>query len=163
VLFSGSILENILYGNPQASIEQVNQAAEAANALEFIASLPDGFDTEVGERGVMLSGGQKQRITIARAFLKNPSILIFDEATSAMDSKSEQSIQQAMNQLIQDRTVFIIAHRLSTVINADLILVLHQGKIAEQGSHSHLLSMNGLYADFYNRQSKQPSNNIILD
>jgi len=160
VLFSGTIQENILYGNSGATVEQVRQAAAAANALEFIETLPDGFDTEVGERGVMLSGGQKQRITIARAFLKNPSILIFDEATSALDSKSEQSIQQAMHQLIQHRTVFIIAHRLSTVINADWILVLHRGKIIEQGTHPQLLEKKGAYADFYRRQQKHPADSI---
>ncbi len=152
ILFSGSIRENILYGNPMANDEQVILAAKAANAYDFIMSLPDGFDTEVGERGCQLSGGQKQRITIARAFLKNPRILIFDEATSSLDTESEQLIQDAMKRLIVGRTTFIIAHRISTVIHADRILVLHQGKIVESGKHWSLLEKGGLYNDLYERQ-----------
>ena len=152
ILFSGTIRENILYGNPSAGDQQVVEAARAAHALEFIQALPNGFDTEVGERGLMLSGGQKQRITIARAFLKNPSILIFDEATSSLDCESEYWIQQAMKTLIEGRTTFIIAHRLATIIEADWILVLQNGRIAEQGTHEQLLPAGGIYRNFFRRQ-----------
>jgi subfamily B ATP-binding cassette protein MsbA len=152
ILFSGTIRENILYGNPDASDAEVVMAARAANAYDFILSLPNGFDTEVGERGVFLSGGERQRITIARAFLKNPRILVLDEATSSMDSESEQMIQQAMDNLIIGRTTFIIAHRLSTVVNADKILVLHKGSIIESGSNFELLRKGGIYRYFYEKQ-----------
>ncbi len=152
VLFSGTIRENILYGKPQAGDDEVIAAARAANALEFIENLPQGFDSEVGERGNFLSGGQKQRLTIARAFLKNPAILILDEATSSVDSESELVIQQALRRLIAGRTTFIIAHRLSSVVDADQIFVLHEGRIVESGTHTALLAQNGLYHALYERQ-----------
>lgn len=161
VLFSGTIRDNILYGNPMASDQQVLEAARAAHALEFIETLPAGFETEVGERGLLLSGGQKQRITIARAFLKNPAILIFDEATSSLDSQSEQWIQLAMEKLVEGRTTFIIAHRLSTVIHADWILVLLNGRIIEQGTHDQLLRQEGLYREFYRRQVESTQVNLL--
>ncbi len=152
ILFSGTIRENILYGNPEADDAAVEAAAEAANALEFISRLPNGFDTEVGERGAFLSGGQRQRITIARAFLKDPRILIFDEATSSLDSESERLIQNAMERLVAGRTTFIIAHRLSTVLEADRIIVLSGGRIVEAGSHRELMGLDGAYRNFYMRQ-----------
>jgi ATP-binding cassette, subfamily B, putative efflux pump len=152
VLFSGTIRENILYGNPKTSEKNFINACKDANAYDFIMKLPKGFDTEVGERGVFLSGGQKQRLTIARAFLKNPKILILDEATSNLDSESERLIKDSLDRLISDRTTIIIAHRLSTVINADKILVLHHGKIAEEGVHNDLMALNGVYQGLYHRQ-----------
>ena len=152
ILFSGTIRENILYGNPSASDEEVVEASKAANAYDFIASLPNGFDTEVGEKGGFLSGGQRQRITIARAFLKNPKILVFDEATSSLDSESERVIQDAMERLIIGRTTFIIAHRLSTVVKANKILVVHQGSIVESGTHIELLQKEGVYQELYEEQ-----------
>jgi len=141
-----------LYGDPQASKESLINAAIDANAYDFIKKLPKGFETEVGERGVFLSGGQKQRLTIARAFLKNPRILILDEATSSLDNESERLIKESLERLMEKRTTFIIAHRLSTVINADKILVLHQGKIAETGKHSELINNNGIYQSLYTKQ-----------
>jgi len=152
ILFSGSIRENILYGKPWATDEEVIEAAGAANALEFITSMPNGFDSEVGERGGFLSGGQRQRITIARAFLKDPKILILDEATANLDPESEHLIQSAMKRLIIGRTTFIIAHRLSTVINADRILVLSAGKVVESGTHHQLLANGGLYREYHRKQ-----------
>jgi ATP-binding cassette, subfamily B, bacterial len=151
VLFGGTIYENILYGNPLASEEEVYNAARQANALNFIENFPDKFNTLVGERGVQLSGGQKQRVAIARALLKNPQILILDEATSSLDAESEKLVQEALEQLMQNRTTFIIAHRLSTVRNADRILVIHQGEIVEQGTHAELSKME---AGFYNNLLK---------
>ncbi|MDC3209541.1 ABC transporter transmembrane domain-containing protein [Chitinophagales bacterium] len=139
ILFGGSILENIRYGKLDACMEEVKEAARQANALEFIEGFPNQFDTLVGERGVQLSGGQKQRVAIARAILKNPAILILDEATSSLDAESEKQVQDALENLMQNRTTFIIAHRLSTVRSADEILVLHQGDIVERGTHSRLL------------------------
>jgi ABC-type multidrug transport system fused ATPase/permease subunit len=165
VLFSGTIRENILYGDPSATDAQVIEAAKAANAYDFILSFPDGFDTEVGERGSFLSGGQRQRITIARAFLKNPKILILDEATSSLDSESERLIQDAMGRLIAGRTTFIIAHRISTIVNADQIFVLSAGSIVESGTHSELLRRGGFYRDLYAGQfiyiPASPSANLI--
>lgn len=152
VLFSGTIRENILYGNPSASEQSVIEAAKAANAYDFINSLPNGFDTQVGERGALLSGGQKQRITIARAFLKDPAILILDEATSSLDSRSEYLIQDAMARLVKGRTTFIIAHRLSTVIHADQIFVLDAGSVIESGTHDELLDNAGTYRGLYEGQ-----------
>ncbi|MDD2762417.1 MAG: ABC transporter ATP-binding protein [Opitutaceae bacterium] len=146
VLFSGTLEENIKYGRANATREEVQAAAAAANAHEFIARLTDGYATMVGERGAKLSGGQRQRVAIARAILRDPRILIFDEATSALDTQSERLIQQAMERLMQGRTTFIIAHRLSTVQNAGRILVMDQGRLAETGTHAELLAARGLYA-----------------
>lgn len=150
-LFSGTIYENILYGRLDASKEEVIEAAKKAGALEFIEKLPDGFNTYVGERGVMLSGGQKQRISIARVFLKNPPILILDEATSALDNKSEQIIQESLEELSKDRTTITIAHRLTTIINSDEIVVLTKDGIQEKGNHKELLNNKGVYYSLYNR------------
>lgn len=146
LLFGGSIKENIAYGNPDATDEEILEAAKKANAHDFIMSFPDQYETIVGERGVQLSGGQRQRVAIARAVLKNPVILILDEATSSLDSESEKLVQEALDKLMQGRTSFVIAHRLSTIKNADLILVLEDGEIVEKGTHSDLLEKeNGLY------------------
>ncbi|MGQ9732585.1 MAG: ABC transporter ATP-binding protein [Candidatus Zipacnadales bacterium] len=155
-LFSGTLRENIKYGKPDATDEEVIQAAMAANAHDFIMEFPDGYETEVGERGVRLSGGQRQRISIARAILRNPRILILDEATSALDSESEFLIQRALAELMKHRTSFVIAHRLSTVMNADLILVLDEGRIVERGVHAELATQpNGLYAHLCEIQFKR--------
>jgi len=155
ILFGGSIRENILYGNPKASEKEVKAAAEKANALEFIQSFPEGFETLVGERGVKLSGGQRQRIAIARAILKNPTILILDEATSSLDSESELQVQTALNELMKGRTSIIIAHRLSTIRNVDRIYVIEAGKVVESGSHIELLeSENGVYKNFIDLQNE---------
>ncbi|HEV7301529.1 MAG TPA: ABC transporter ATP-binding protein [Tepidisphaeraceae bacterium] len=151
-LFSGSIRENIAYGRPDATDEQILAATRAANAHEFIERLPDGYDSRMGERGVALSGGQRQRVSIARAILKDPRILILDEATSALDSQSESLVQQALERLMQDRTCLIIAHRLSTVRNADRIVVLEAGHIVEIGNHVDLLARGGLYAKLVRQQ-----------
>ncbi len=145
-LFSGSVRDNIAYGTFDASDAQIIEAARAAEALEFIESLPDGFDTKVGERGEMLSGGQRQRLSIARAVLKDPPILILDEATSAVDNETEASIQRALAHIAASRTTIVIAHRLSTVRNADFIVVMDQGSIIEQGTHNELIAIGGLYA-----------------
>ena len=154
ILFSGSVLDNIRYGRLEATREEIEAAAAAANAHRFIVEdLADGYDTAVGEHGVKLSGGQRQRIAIARAILKNPCILILDEATSSLDSESESLVQDALERLMRGRTSFVIAHRLSTVLNADWILVMDKGEIVEQGTHAALLlNPNGLYARLYNRQ-----------
>lgn len=148
-LFSGSVYENIAYGRPAASREEVIEAAKMAGAHEFISDLKDGYDTYVGERGVKLSGGQKQRISIARVFLKNPAILILDEATSALDNESEHIVSQSLERLAQGRTTVTIAHRLTTIQNADRILVLSEGRIAEEGSHRELLEKKGIYHQLY--------------
>ncbi|MDO4605424.1 MAG: ATP-binding cassette domain-containing protein, partial [Helcococcus sp.] len=150
-LFSGSVYENILYGNMDATFEEVKNAAKLAGALEFIEKLPYGFDTHVGERGVMLSGGQKQRISIARVFLKNPPILILDEATSALDNKSEKIVQESLSLLSKGRTTITIAHRLTTIINSDEIIVLTEEGIKERGTHRELLENKGEYYNLYNR------------
>jgi len=152
ILFSGSLRDNIAYGDLEADQEAIQAAAEAANAHDFIMAFPDGYDTMVGERGVGLSGGQKQRISIARAILKNPKILILDEATSSLDSESEALVQEALEHLMQNRTTFIIAHRLSTIRNADKIVVVEQGEIMEMGSHQELLKKQGKYASLYKGQ-----------
>ena len=148
-LFCGSIKENIAYGKPDASMEEIVDAAKKANIHDFILSLPDGYDSYVGERGTRLSGGQKQRISIARVFLKNPPILILDEATSALDNESERRIQKSLEELSKDRTTITIAHRLSTIKNADEIIVITEDGIAERGTHGSLLDKNGLYAHYY--------------
>ncbi len=148
-LFSGSIKDNIAYGKPGASMEEITDAAKKANIHDFIMELPDGYNTFVGERGTRLSGGQKQRISIARVFLKNPSILILDEATSALDNESERYIQQSLEKLAKNRTTITIAHRLSTIRNADEILVVAENGIAEQGTHDDLLKKGGIYAHYY--------------
>ena len=152
LLFSESIAMNIRMGNPEATDEQVITAAKAANAHDFIANLPYGYDTLVGERGVKLSGGQKQRIAIARVFLKNPPILIFDEATSALDLESEHTIQEALEKLASDRTTFIVAHRLATITHADRIVVIEHGEIQEIGTHEELMRLQGSYYDLYQVQ-----------
>lgn len=151
-MFYGTIKDNISYGKPNASMQEIIQAAKDANIHDFIMSLPDGYDTFVGERGTRLSGGQKQRISIARVFLKNPPILILDEATSALDNESERHIQKSLEKLSEGRTCLVIAHRLSTIRNADKIYVIEEGKIKENGTHSQLLEQNGLYAKYYNMQ-----------
>ncbi|EGY76665.1 ABC superfamily ATP binding cassette transporter, binding protein, partial [Peptoniphilus indolicus ATCC 29427] len=150
-LFSGTVLENIRYGNPKATDEEVLEAAKMAGALEFIEKLPNGLETYVGERGVKLSGGQKQRISIARVFLKNPPILILDEATSALDNKSEQIVQESLVELSKGRTTITIAHRLTTVQNADEILVMRDRKIVERGTHEDLMDKKGYYYDLYTK------------
>ena len=152
ILFSGTIADNISFGKTGFNLQEIENAAKIANAHQFISELSQGYYTYVGERGVNLSGGQRQRIAIARAILFNPRILILDEATSALDSESEALIQEAMMRIMQDRTVFIIAHRLATVRNADTILVLEKGQIIESGNHEELLTLNGRYAGFYAQQ-----------
>ncbi|GAA5436275.1 putative multidrug export ATP-binding/permease protein SAV1866 [Deinococcus aquaticus] len=152
LLFSGSIRENILYGRPGARPDEVEAAARAANAHEFISAFPHGYDTVVGERGVKLSGGQRQRVAIARAILKDPRILILDEATSALDNESEALVQAALERLMQGRTTFVIAHRLSTIRNADRIVVIDAGRVVEDGPHAQLIAQGGLYRDLYELQ-----------
>jgi ATP-binding cassette subfamily B protein len=152
VLFNDSIVYNIAYGRPDATQEEIVAAARAAYIHDFIVSLPEGYDTMVGERGLKLSGGEKQRVAIARALLKNPSILVFDEATSALDSQAEQAIQSQLREIARTRTTLIIAHRLSTIADADQILVLEQGRIVERGTHASLLAIRGLYAQMWERQ-----------
>ncbi len=151
-LFTGTIKENILYGSPSASDEEIIEAAKKASVHDFIMELPDDYNTYIGEKGVMLSGGQKQRISIARVFLKNPSILILDEATSSLDNETEQIIQESLDELSQGRTTLIIAHRLSTIKNADEIIVLTNKGIEEKGTHSELLKEGGIYSDLYRSQ-----------
>ena len=151
-IFGGTIKENIAYGDFNATDEQIKEAAENANIDEFIESLDDGYDTYVGERGVKLSGGQRQRVAIARAFLKNPPVLILDEATSALDNVTEMQIQEALERLSVGRTTIVVAHRLSTVKNADEIVVLASDGIEERGTHDELMRKNGVYATLYNYQ-----------
>jgi ATP-binding cassette subfamily B protein len=151
-LFAGTVLDNIRYGRPEASFEEVVAAAKQANAHHFIMQLPDGYYTDVGQRGVKLSGGQKQRLSIARVFLKNPPVLIFDEATSALDSESERVVQDSLEGLAKNRTTFVIAHRLSTIRKAQRIIVLGNEGIVEQGTHEELLRMGGTYARLHSMQ-----------
>jgi ABC-type multidrug transport system fused ATPase/permease subunit len=153
ILFSGSVRDNILFGDPEANENQIIQAAQAANAHDFILDLPNGYDTEIGERGVKLSGGQKQRIAIARVFLKDPRILILDEATSALDLESEHLIQESLEKLAKERTTLIVAHRLSTITHADQIVLIENGEIKEKGTHEELMSKEGAYARLFNVQN----------
>jgi ATP-binding cassette subfamily B protein len=152
VLFNDTIAYNIRYGRPDASDAEVEEAAKTAQIADFIATLPQGYATEVGERGLKLSGGEKQRVAIARTVLKAPPILILDEATSALDIHTEREIQAALDRVSANRTTLVIAHRLSTIVNADEIIVLDEGQIVERGSHDALLARNGLYASMWNRQ-----------
>ncbi|WP_375506022.1 ABC transporter ATP-binding protein [uncultured Nostoc sp.] len=153
-LFAGTVLENIRYGKLEASQEEIIEAAKKANAHDFIMRLPDGYNTDIGQRGVKLSGGQKQRLSIARAFLKNPPVIIFDEATSNLDNESEKAIQDSLEKLTDNRTTLVIAHRLSTVRNAQRIVVLTDNGIDEQGTHEELIEVNGTYSNLYNMQLK---------
>jgi subfamily B ATP-binding cassette protein MsbA len=155
LLFSSSVRENIAYGRPDATDDEVAAAARAAHAHEFIQLLQEGYDTRVGERGIKLSGGQRQRVSIARAILKDPAVLILDEATSSLDTESEALIEDALNHLLKGRTTLIIAHRLSTVRRADRVLVLDRGEIVEEGTHAELLAKSGLYARLYARQFRE--------
>jgi ATP-binding cassette subfamily B (MDR/TAP) protein 1 len=152
ILFSGTITENILFGRPEATQREVEEAAKKANAYKFITKQKDGFDTKVGEKGTQLSGGQKQRVAIARAILKNPKILLLDEATSALDAESEYKVQDALDKLMRGRTTIIIAHRLTTVKNADVICVMDRGRIVEMGTHKSLLDLDGVYANLVSKQ-----------
>jgi ATP-binding cassette subfamily B protein len=151
-LFATTIEENIRYGRPGATRADIEAAADAAHALEFVSTFPDGMATAVGERGVQLSGGQKQRVAIARAILKDPAILVLDEATSALDSESEHLVQEALDRLMEGRTTLVIAHRLSTVRDADRVVVLDGGRVVEEGTHDALLGQNGLYRRLVERQ-----------
>src|SRR6476659_3371871 len=163
VLFNDTIYYNILYGRPSASRDEVEQAARAAHIHDLIVSLPDGYESQVGERGLKLSGGEKQRVAIARALLKNPAILIFDEATSALDSKSEKAIQAELDRIAVGRTTLTIAHRLSTVMDADEILVMDAGRIVERGSHGALLAVEGHYAQMWRLQQQQQRLGVAVD
>ncbi|MDD5872210.1 MAG: ABC transporter ATP-binding protein [Clostridia bacterium] len=154
-LFAGTVFENIRYGKPDATREEVIEAAKNANAHEFIMALPDGYDTDIGQRGVKLSGGQKQRLSIARVFLKNPPVLIFDEATSALDNESEKVVQESLEKLAKNRTTLVIAHRLSTIKNAGRILVLTDDGIAEEGTHDELIAWDGIYRHLYELQFRE--------
>ena len=165
-LFNGTFKDNIIYGKPNATMEEIVDAAKKANIYDYIMSLPDGFDTEIGERGVKLSGGQKQRLSIARVFLKNPAILILDEATSSLDNTTEILIQDALDELCKGRTTIVVAHRLSTIKNAQKIVVIGSGEIKEEGTHDELMEKNGIYATLYNLQfrtldEKLTTNNLI--
>ena len=152
ILFNDTIYNNIAFGNLTATQEQVEEAARIANAHEFILETENGYQSNMGDRGLKLSGGQKQRICIARAVLKNPPIMLLDEATSALDTESEKLVQEALNNLMKNRTTLVIAHRLSTIQNADIIVVLEGGRIIEQGSHQELISRDGLYNKLVNMQ-----------
>jgi subfamily B ATP-binding cassette protein MsbA len=157
VLFNDTVLRNIAYGGAAAeSRDEVIRAARDANAHEFIMELPEGYDTVLGERGTRLSGGQRQRLAIARALLSDPPILILDEATSALDTESERLVQQAIERLLEGRTVFVIAHRISTVAHANLILVLDRGRVVERGTHEELLSRHGMYHRLHSLQFRSP-------
>ncbi len=165
-LFSGTVRENIAYARPGASAADVESAARAAHAHEFIERLPHGYDTLVGERGVKLSGGQRQRVAIARAILKDPAVLVLDEATSNLDAESERLIEDALEKLLVGRTTLIIAHRLSTVRRADRLVVVDHGRIVEEGTHADLLARGGLYARLYQRQFREddvPASSVGVD
>jgi ATP-binding cassette subfamily B protein/subfamily B ATP-binding cassette protein MsbA len=159
-LFNASIGFNISFATPGATAVQIEAAAAKAQATGFISSLPNGFDTLIGERGYRLSGGQRQRISLARAILRDPELLILDEATSALDSQSERLVQQAIEQFERQHTVVVIAHRLSTIVNADLICVMEQGRIVERGNHRELLAKDGRYANLWQQQSRQGAQGI---
>ena len=160
-MYTYTIFYNIAYGRPEASPQEVQNAAELAQVHHFIMGLTDGYNTPVGERGLKLSGGEKQRVAIARALMKDPKIFLFDEATSALDTTTEKEIQTSLGQISSGRTTLVIAHRLSTVIDADEILVLSDGKIKERGQHSSLLNLDGLYADLWRRQQDGESQQNI--
>ncbi|RKZ92106.1 MAG: metal ABC transporter permease, partial [Gammaproteobacteria bacterium] len=161
VLFNESIYHNIIYARPDATEDEVFKAAQMANIHDFISALPDGYDTIVGERGLKLSGGEKQRVAIARVILKNPKVLVFDEATSSLDSHSEQIILTSLAQVAQQRTTLVIAHRLSTIADADIIIVLEDGRVKEQGDHQELLAKNGLYTSLWTMQLQQDKDKQI--
>jgi ATP-binding cassette subfamily B multidrug efflux pump len=152
VLFSGTIRDNIRYGNPDATDEEVVAAAQAAQAHDFISAFPDGYDTEVGQRGVNLSGGQKQRIAIARALLVQPRVLILDDSTSSVDVETEVKIETALEELMDSATTFVVAQRISTVLNADKIVVLERGRIAAEGTHAELMASSPIYQEIYDSQ-----------
>ena len=154
VMFNDSIYYNIAYGNPDASRAEIEEAARLAHIHEFIHALPDGYETQVGERGLKLSGGEKQRVAIARTILKNPRIMLFDEATSALDSGTEKEIQDNLKEVSRDRSTLVIAHRLSTIVDSDQILVLDGGRVVERGRHAELLERDGKYADMWHRQQE---------
>ena len=160
-LFNGNFKDNIIYGNPNATMDEVIDAAKKANIYDFIMSLPDGFETEIGERGVKLSGGQKQRLSIARVFLKNPAILILDEATSSLDNTTEILIQEALDELCKGRTTIVVAHRLSTIKNAQKIVVIGNGEIKEEGTHDELVQKDGIYATLYNLQFRSSEDRLL--
>nr|HPG83371.1 ATP-binding cassette domain-containing protein [bacterium] len=152
ILFNDTVRNNIAYGLSSKPLEEIVEAARIANAHDFISQLPEGYDTNIGERGIALSGGQRQRLAIARAVLKNPPILILDEATSALDTESELLVQQAIERLMRNRTSFVIAHRLSTILRADRIIVLEKGRMVQQGVHDELVAQPGLYQKLYTMQ-----------
>jgi ATP-binding cassette subfamily B protein len=159
-LFHDTVRTNLLYGRPDATQTEVETAAKAANIHKFVKGLPQGYETIVGERGYRLSGGEKQRLALARVILKNPRILVLDEATSSLDSQSEYLIQEALKHVMVGRTSIVIAHRLSTILAADIILVLDHGHIVERGTHSELLALGGLYANLYETQFRGKMNNL---